>query len=178
MSFKVVIFSKECDFIMKKKKCFLISTSFMLIVLVTQSVLLFRPQTVAYTEYKKHISTFGDINYQTINHKATGKEINQSVMPFKKVEEALNYCGSKNDCYIGTPLEALCKFNDDNEYTNIDSKITFITFNIKQNTGYLWFTYNRVLKNNEEIISQENNVLCLVIFERHNTKWTAIEIVK
>ena len=74
MHFKVVIFSKECDFIMKKKKCFLISTSFMLIVLVTLSVLLFRPKTVAYTEYKKHISTFGVINYLTINHKATGEK--------------------------------------------------------------------------------------------------------
>lgn len=142
MPFKVVIFSKECDFIMKKKKCFLKSTSFMLIVLVTLSVLLFRPKTVAYTEYKKHISTFGVINYETINHKATGEELNQSIMPLKKVEEALNYSGSKYDCCFGAPLEALCKFNDNNEYTNVECEITFITFNIKQNTGYLWFTYN------------------------------------
>ena len=150
----------------------------MLIVLVTISVLLFRPKTVAYTEYKKHISTFGVINYLTINHKATGEEINQSIMPLKKVEEALNYNGSKYDCYLGVPLESLCKFNDDNEYTNVECKITFITFNIKQNTGYLWFTYNQVLKNDEEIISQVNNVLSLVTFERNNTKWIALEVLK
>ena len=57
-------------------------------------------------------------------------------------------------------------------------KITFITFNIKQNTGYLWFTYNQVLKNDEEIISQVNNVLSLVTFERNNTKWIALEVLK
>lgn len=134
------------------------------------------PRNDIYNQYSKSRADFGIIKYETINHEVTKYELKQSEKLIDRVSEALNYQGYKKDCYLGNPLENFCIFKDSFDYEDIVSEINFITFYIKKDKGYLWFTYNREMKVDNQMNLNEYDVLCLVEFKKTGNRWISEKV--
>ena len=145
--------------------------------LVVITIFLFIPKNESYNKFSKSRLDFGIITYETINHEISKYELKQSEKPLEKVRLALNYNGYKEDCYLGTPLEDLCIFKDDFDYTDIKCDISLVTFNIKNDIGYLWFTYDREMIIDNKTSLNEYDILCLVEFRQTGNNWIAQKIL-